>query len=221
MKIMLTVSLAMCLSGCVEHIQSSDESEDQAELKIDVDGTTYTQTRVRWKQDGSFEVAHAPISLAQELAENSAREARATGAFVGEPAAHDPFCDPNSEWLYDQPNFVGNRICFSHPAFNCELHDLAQFVRFQAFCPLLGFSEADFWAGVPGIITGVCLAHAGLNVNRVRSIWTGASASPGVWFFDDPSLGGTLRSVFSGTFVRYPNVQTPGRSIWTCGSPLH
>jgi hypothetical protein len=225
MKIATLIMVVICTNGCIDqdHPDSykTEQSVEQIYGQPSVVDTTFTQTIIRHKSDGTYEFIEKTITLAQELAENEAREMRGAGFLVAEPNAQDPSCAGTSEWLYDQPGFVGNRICFSHPNFNCELHDLSLFTRTHVSCPLLPFPEPLPWARGDGPGAGACVVSDPVNVNRVRSIWTGSSGQPGVWFFDDNSLGGTLRSSYTGTFIKYPDISTPGRYIWTCGSPLH
>jgi hypothetical protein len=226
MKRFIFVMMMICAGGCIEQGEPDPEQagrpSDRDAIGAPADDTAYTETIVSRRADGTYEIEERPITLAQELTENEAREAGGGGASVAESNALDPGCSGSSEWLYDQPGFVGNRICFSHPTYNCETYDLSMFTRTRISCFFApGGLESLPWARGDWWDHGYCESLGEINTNRVRSIWTGYSADPGVWFYDDTSLGGGLRSAFTGAYVQYPDVSTPGRYIQTCGSKLN
>jgi len=226
MKAFMFVIMMICTSGCIEQEQPDPERAgqppDRDAMGAPAEDTVYTETIVSRKADGTVEIQERPITLAQELAQNEARKAGGVELSVVGSNAVDPGCAVTSEWLYDQPGFVGNRICFSHPMYNCESHDISLFTRTRIPCffapggmDSLPWAKGDWWDH------GYCESHGEINSNRVRSIWTGDSTHPGVLFFDDVSLGGGLRSIFGGAYVQYPDVSTPGRYIQTCGANLN
>jgi hypothetical protein len=228
MKRFHCVMFILCVAGCVDVAEPAPEetttdppaSSEESGTEASNPDAVYTQTIVSVTPEGRYEITHASITLAQQLAEHAVREAYRDGLSVADSSFIDPGCAGSSEWLYDQPGLVGNRICFSHPTFNCMVHDLSQFTRTTVPCPLSPFREPLPWARASGLSPSLCVVSDPVNTNRVRSIWTGSSAQPGVFFFDDQSLGGSLRSSFTGTFVQYRSVNTPGRYIQTCGARL-
>lgn len=206
--------------------------------------TVFMQTIVTMTEDGSEQVTSEPITLAQEIEENRIREMIADGIRVPQTRALDSSCNGNSEWLYDQPSFVGNRICFSHPGdgsnrpyVNIDEHDLASYPRGSYVCGSTTYTT--YWAGGISGCTPVFTfppngspprylpTYRSDSVNSVRSIWTGTSPSPGdsgVWF-NDEAYGGPpfylryfiLRASFPGSQVQYPNETPTGRFVTTKG----
>jgi hypothetical protein len=84
----------------------------------------FRSTHVHVNADGTTVVEETTITLAQELAENAAREAArdpspqtsTSSNGVGSTSqaiSRDGGCSLNSLWLYDQFNSTGNRICFT------------------------------------------------------------------------------------------------------------
>jgi hypothetical protein len=74
------------------------------------DTDVFTETVVTLQPDGTSSTVARPITAAEERA-IAARIGTAHG--TAEPLIQqDPSCG-SGFWLYDQPNYVGNRICFT------------------------------------------------------------------------------------------------------------
>ena len=87
---------------------------DAAPPSIDppLDGTIFTETRVTLSPGGGERVELAPITAAQELAQNAARaDWIATGRTP--LTSLDTICSNSSFWMYDRAGWTGNLICFS------------------------------------------------------------------------------------------------------------
>jgi hypothetical protein len=184
----------------------------------------FTDTIVDVKEDGSYDIKTKLVTLAERQAEIKIREAIAAGIPVERTLAWDSGCASSSHWLYDQPNtpLTANRICFRHPAYDCDTHDLSQFTRGTITCG--GSTYTTRWAG--GIVgcgpLGIPTFAATTDLNAVRSIWTGSNAPSGkidaVSFYNQ---NGTFQNQYIGTNTQFPNVSTSGRDVKLCGKIIN
>ena len=113
MRHLLAIALLAC--ACAAPPAADPDAAPPA-IDPPADATVFTETHVTLLPDGSERVELAPITAAQERAQDEARAAWiATGR--APLLAQDPLCANASFWFYDKPELVGNRICFSGEGF--------------------------------------------------------------------------------------------------------
>lgn len=98
-------------------------------------GAVYEETAVTTHADGSVSMRHRLVTKAQQIREREldeqARDAAAKGIKLEQmQIAQDSFCASTSLSMWDQPNYVGNRICFS----GTGTTDLALYTRGSCVC---------------------------------------------------------------------------------------
>ena len=113
--------LAICCIIILMTLASGGCSDSADSQTSDV---TYIETIVHRHADGSETITTRPVTLSEELRENAAREKGAgqeslhsgssasLGTISEAISIDDGQCPGSDLWVYDQPNRLGNRICF-------------------------------------------------------------------------------------------------------------
>jgi hypothetical protein len=126
---------------------------------VDGELVEFTETIVRTGADGAPIVTYRIITAAEERAQNAARDRTTSGApqpldIVVDPPTEDPTCAPTDLWIYDQPNFSGNRLCLrpgNHPETNWE-SDIALHTLTRWLCTSRFNCRGTSWALMQGSV---------------------------------------------------------------------
>jgi hypothetical protein len=151
-----TTLVALGAAACGESAPPADVGSDPNQV--------FTSTSVQLDPDGTSVVKRTTITLAQELAENAAREASRKSSTstdgvgsVLEAIYVDSGCAGASLWIYDQPNELGNRLCLN----GVGTASLSKYCR---------VSEA-VWVGSHYVY--ICVSSWSLSI---RSFWPGVES---------------------------------------------
>lgn len=126
------------------------------------DDTVFYEIAVQVGPGGVVVSEPHAITAREERAQNQARLDGATSPPGSIAIAVDPYCAGPSLWFYDQPNTVGNRVCFS----GTGVLDLADVPRGR-----LGgdwrISQGSLWPGVSagGLATELSIDAAASVIN--------------------------------------------------------
>jgi hypothetical protein len=158
----------------------ADSQTDPGSASDSDPNQVFTSTSIQVNADGTTVVKQTPITLAQELAENAAREASHPTSANGvgstsEAIVRDTGCFASSLWLYDHTNRTGNRLCLVGNG----TATLGSYTRYCSPGTQYSYPTCYTWSG------------------SVRSYWPGYE--DGGFVYVDPSGGGRWTKPFSAT----------------------